>query len=75
MKNKITPSRNEETELRWIEATLSNDENSSDQDLIEYFISNGLSEESARSWVLKRNSYLNEPLNLSSSGGEHSQKK
>jgi transposase-like protein len=43
----------------WIEAILSNDEASSDSQLMELFMDEGgLSESEARSWVLKRDSYL-----------------
>ena len=45
--------------LRWVEATLSNDEASSDEELVRHFIKEGgLSEQEARSWVKERGSYL-----------------
>jgi hypothetical protein len=42
-----------------VEATLSNDEMSSDAELVEYFMSElGLSEDQASEWVAKRNEYI-----------------
>lgn len=64
MKEKTIDHPKEDEQLRWIEATLSNDENSSDENLIKYFVTNGLSEENARTWVSKRDRYLNGALNF-----------
>ena len=45
---------------RCIKATLSNDEKSTDEELIAYFMKEGgLSREVAASWVAKRSEYLN----------------
>lgn len=45
---------------RWIKATLANDENSSDEELISYFMKEGgLSREEAQKWVSQRTKYLN----------------
>jgi hypothetical protein len=45
---------------RWIEAVLSNDEVSSDEELIEHFMAEGkLSEKDVKYCVSKRMSYLN----------------
>lgn len=44
---------------RCIESTLSNDETSTDAEIIEYFMMEiGLSEAEARAWVAKRDEYL-----------------
>ena len=42
----------------WIEAVLSNDEASSDAELVEHFIANGLTEKEAKVWVGRRSFYL-----------------
>lgn len=47
-------------EIALIETVLSNVENASDQELVEYFMKElALSEEMAREWVAKRDQYLN----------------
>lgn len=43
---------------RWVAATLANDESSTDAELIEYFIENGLNEKAAREFVSKRGEFL-----------------
>jgi len=45
---------------RWISATLANDETSTDEQLVEYFVENGLSEEQAKAIVSKRAGALNQ---------------
>ena len=47
-------------DIRWIEQVLSNDENSSDDELIAYFQQNGLTERQAIWAVSHRDAYLNE---------------
>ena len=44
--------------LRLVEDQLSNDEVSSDEELLDYFISNGLTEVQARQALTYRNQYL-----------------
>ena len=45
--------------VRWIEAVLSNDENSTDEAMVKYFmVEGGLSERTARRWVARRGEYL-----------------
>jgi len=47
-----------ETE-HWIKATLTNDEASTDEELVQHFMKvGGLSEQEARAWVAKRGEYL-----------------
>ena len=60
-----------EEELLWIEAVLSNDENSTDEELLAHFIANGLSEENAKIWISKRDCYLNAAIGLPSEGNEN----
>jgi hypothetical protein len=44
----------------WIKSTLSNDEYSSDEELIEYFMTEGpMSKEEAEKWVAQRSFYMN----------------
>ncbi|AOY95914.1 hypothetical protein NK553_18795 [Pseudomonas sp. ZM23] len=45
--------------LKLVEGSLSNDEVSSDEEMLEYFISNGLTEEQARQALAYRDQYLN----------------
>ena len=45
-------------QVTWVEDQLSNDEVSSDEDLQEYFVSNGLSIPQARDVVTHRQDYL-----------------
>ncbi len=45
-------------QVTWVEDQLSNDEVSSDEDLQEYFVSNGLSIPQARDVVKHRQDYL-----------------
>ena len=44
--------------LKLVEGSLSNDEVSSDEEMLEYFISNGLTEEQARQALTYRDQYL-----------------
>lgn len=45
--------------LYWIKSVLSNDENSTDEELIQWFIKEGkLTEKQAKEWVAKREYYL-----------------
>jgi hypothetical protein len=44
--------------LRFVEDQLSNDESSSDIELFEHFVANGLSEEQARQALIYRSQYL-----------------
>jgi pyrroloquinoline quinone (PQQ) biosynthesis protein C len=49
-----------EKEESWIKAVLSNDEYSSNEELVKYFMDEGkLTEKQAKKWVAKRNFYLN----------------
>ena len=44
--------------LKWIKSTLANDENSSDEEIVTFFMEEGkMSEEEARAWVAKRTFY------------------
>ena len=44
----------------WIKSVLSNDEDSTDQELVDWFMQEGgLSKEEAEAWVSKRSFYLN----------------
>ena len=45
--------------LALVEGSLSNDEVSSDEEILEYFISSGLTEEQARQALTYRDQYLN----------------
>ncbi|MBN0350633.1 hypothetical protein JTM62_35045, partial [Pseudomonas aeruginosa] len=45
--------------LKLVEGSLSHDEVSSDEEMQEYFISNGLTEEQARQALTYRDQYLN----------------
>jgi len=45
--------------LKLVEGSLSNDEVSSNEEMLEYFISNGLTEEQARHALTYRDQYLN----------------
>jgi len=47
-------------DIRWIEGVLSNDEVSTDEELLEYFQGNGLSAQQARDVVAHRSTYLND---------------
>lgn len=44
--------------LAYVEGQLSNDEVSSDEEIVEYFVENGLTEEQARQAVSYRDRYL-----------------
>ena len=44
--------------LRLVEDVLSNDESSSDEELLDYFIANGLTEAQARQALTNRSQYL-----------------
>ncbi len=46
------------TALRFVEDQLSNDESSSDQELLEHFVANGLTEEQGRQALTYRSQYL-----------------
>ena len=43
---------------RWIKATLANDEVSTNEEMVAYFVENGLSQKVAESWVALRGDYL-----------------
>ncbi|WP_309601078.1 hypothetical protein [Burkholderia multivorans] len=45
--------------VKLVEGSLSNDEVSSDEEMLEYFINNGLTEEQARQALTYRSQYLN----------------
>jgi len=47
-------------DIRWIEGVLSNDENSSDDELRDYFQANGLTARQARDVVSHRAAYLDD---------------
>lgn len=47
-------------DIRWIEGVLSNDEVSTDDELVDYFQANGLSAQQARDVVAHRTTYLND---------------
>lgn len=47
-------------DIRWIEQVLSNDENSTDEELVDYFKANGLTERQAIWAVSHRDAYLND---------------
>lgn len=45
---------------KWIKATLSNDEYSTDEEMVEYFMTEGkLTKEEAQKWVAQRSFYMN----------------
>ena len=47
----------------WIKAVLANDENASDQEILEYFVKEGgLTSKEAAKWVALRDRYLRELL-------------
>jgi len=45
--------------LLWIKDILTNSENSTNEELVDYFMSEGLNEKEARKWVGKRSFYAN----------------
>ena len=45
--------------VKWMEGILSNDEGSTDVELVGLFVQNGVDEAVARQWVEKRTEYLN----------------
>jgi len=47
-------------DIRWIEQVLSNDENSTDEELVAYFQQNGLTAQQAQDVVSHRGAYLND---------------
>ncbi len=49
-----------EEQERWIKATLANDEDSTDEELLTYFTENGVEEKEAKAWISKREKYLTE---------------
>ena len=49
-------------DIEWIEGVLANDENSSDEELVAYFIGNGLTARQAQCVVMHSDSYLNEVI-------------
>ena len=57
-------TQTEQESLNWISATLLNDEFSTDKEMINYFIENGLSKEEAVFYVNQRNNALNNPLSF-----------
>lgn len=46
-------------QTKLVKAVLSNDENSTDEELIDYFMNAGISKSDAQQWVAKRDKYLN----------------
>lgn len=46
--------------IRWIESVLSNDEESTDDELVAYFQDNGLTAQQAQDVVAHRTTYLND---------------
>ena len=44
--------------VAWVEDVLSNDENSTDAELLTYFVSQGLSQEQAKGVLVHRQDYL-----------------
>jgi hypothetical protein len=59
----INPSGLTATQRRWIAATLSNDEASTDDELVEYFKENGLTEAQAKAAVKQRSEHLRSLFN------------
>ena len=55
-------------DLMWIKSVLSNDEVSSDEELVALFTENGLTEAEAKQWVAKRSYYLNNIVLLDDAG-------
>jgi hypothetical protein len=55
------PGMTNDDTTKWIEAVLSNDENTTDEELLAYFTDNGVTAEDAASWIAKRDAYLNHP--------------
>lgn len=51
-------NNNSKQKHTWIKDTLTNDEESTDAELVEYFVINGLSLEDAVLWVCKRDEYM-----------------
>ena len=47
-------------DIRWIESVLSNDEESTDDELVAYFQDNGLTAQQAQDVVAHRATYLND---------------
>lgn len=47
-------------DIRWIEGVLSNDEVSTDEELVAYFQDNGLTAQQAQDVVAHRTTYLND---------------
>lgn len=56
--------------LLWIKSVLSNDEGSSDEELLALLAENGLSETEAKGWVAKRSYYLNNIALLDDAGND-----
>jgi hypothetical protein len=56
----IKPARNPTNAqmVRFIKQVLANDEASSDQELLEHFVSQGVQPAIAKSWIAKRDQYL-----------------
>jgi hypothetical protein len=46
-------------QLKLVKAVLSNDENSTDEELVDYFMGAGISKSDAQQWVAKRDKFLN----------------
>ena len=46
--------------LKWVNATLQNDEASSDEELVKHFIEGGLTQQDAQKVVSQRNKCLND---------------
>ncbi|WP_303749306.1 hypothetical protein [Stenotrophomonas pigmentata] len=47
-------------DIEWIEGVLANDENSTNEELVEYFTGNGLTADQAQAVVQHRDDYLND---------------
>ena len=61
---------NNEDKIRWIKATLANDETSTDAELIEHFTSQGVELLEAQTWVAQRAQYLDTDLSWLPNGGK-----
>lgn len=47
----------DEQTIYWVKATLTNDENASDEEMRAYFVEGGLTEAQADEWMAKRDFY------------------
>lgn len=72
-KERFVTDRKDREDIRWIQAVLVNDENSTDEELKEYFMTEGnMSKEEAKHYVKQRDDALRKPLKfkLEKYGGE-----